>query len=210
MAAPSAVRLTEQFFSPQKVGASQGSGAIPAEFLTPPPQTFGAQLFGGGAVSDTLDTLDIKPVILAPSPPAQSSNDTKSDDNEIEILMDDMLKDLESNPSGFCSEEGVQADDSSAPTQRSLGLFIRKDIFATPKKGQPDVVDLGVSWGQGLIYSPSPGLAANVYHAIWRAASAGAAASQLQPSVSFQWRPAAGRRLPRLLQAGEAAACAGS
>ena len=96
LAPPSASRLTQQFFSPSKgAGPVANGGHIPAEFLRPPQQTFGAQLFGGASqVPSVHEEIDIKPVILPPrpaSPPPTPTDDT----DDIDVLMDDLLKDVE-------------------------------------------------------------------------------------------------------------------
>ena len=96
LAPPSASRLTQQFFSPSKgAGPAASGGHIPEEFLRPPQQTFGAQLFGGGSqVPSVHEEIDIKPVILPPrpaSPPPTPTDDT----DDIDVLMDDLLKDVE-------------------------------------------------------------------------------------------------------------------
>jgi len=139
MAAPSASHLTS-LFSPQKPSGHGGS-SIPEEFLQPPPQTFGAQLFGGGerAAPEVLvhEEVDIKPVILAPSPPPTEAPEAN---DEIDLLMDELLKDVEVNvevPSKDC--------DPSTPVKKAPGLSIRKDIFMSPKAGAAPVIDLGDS-----------------------------------------------------------------
>ena len=101
MAAPSASHLTS-LFSPQKP-SGHGSSSIPEEFLQPPPQTFGAQLFGGGerpAPEVVIhEEVDIKPVMLAPSPPLTEAPEAsdETDAGEIDLLMDELLKDVEVN-----------------------------------------------------------------------------------------------------------------
>lgn len=155
MAAPTAARLTDQLFSPSKAGG--GGSAIPEEFLRPPQQTFGDFLVGNGQSQSQNDTslheeVDIKPVIL-PAPPT-SSPPKPSDSDDIDILMDDLLKDVETN-----LLNNPQASSSSPAPQKPAGLMIRKDIFAssalqlhsqsnmqgqvTPKK-EPAIIDIGV------------------------------------------------------------------
>ena len=80
--------------------------------------------------------------------------------NEIDILMDELLKDVEVNVAAeptvtqnLCNAKGaseISNKKTSSPTLQevtqtkpvSLGLSIRKDIFMSPKK---EVIELGVS-----------------------------------------------------------------
>merc|ERR1719239_1163145 len=128
--------------------ASAPSSSIPEEFLSPPPQTFGSQLYGGGSRPQSnvviTEEVDIKPVILEPpSPPSHPEHgnvengeeDDRNDMSEIDILMDELLKDVEVN---VAAEPREVAQTKPA----SLGLSIRKDIFMSPKK---EVIELGDS-----------------------------------------------------------------
>merc|ERR1719239_14733 len=136
--------------------ASAPSSSIPEEFLSPPPQTFGSQLYGGGSRTQSnvviTEEVDIKPVILEPpSPPSHPENgnvenreeeEDRNDMSEIDILMDELLKDVEVN---------VAAEPKEVPPTKpvSLGLSIRKDIFMSPKK---EVIELGDSPPKSVIH----------------------------------------------------------
>jgi len=90
------------------------------------------------------EEVDIKPVILGPpTPPSHPENgsiengeeEDRNDMSEIDILMDELLKDVEVNVA-------AEPREVSQTKPASLGLSIRKDIFMSPKK---EVIELGDS-----------------------------------------------------------------